>query len=125
MGDFNRFGKGYELVKKLPYDASKILAPNVTFYDPDFNKKKNVTQTSIRGKDAPNDNPQLVSTSVTANKKIYAVILFSTDFTEEFPPGSDETIYAKDFGIIHFDETNGFGYQSGANSLPHYGLKTA
>ena len=125
LGDFNRFGKGYESVKKLPYDASKFLAPNITFFDPDFNTKKNVTKASISGKGVPNDNPQLVSTTVSGNKKVYDMILFSVDVAEEFPPGSNEAKYAKDFGIIHFDEADGFGYQAGADSLSHDVLRKA
>jgi hypothetical protein len=37
------------------------------------------------------------------------MIMFSADATEEFPPGSNEAAYAKDFGIIHFDGAVGFG----------------
>ena len=125
LGDFNRFGEGYESVKKLPYDSSKFLAPNVTFFDPGFTTKKNVTKTSISGKGVPNDNPQLVSTTVAQNKKVYDMIMFSVDAAEEFPPGSNEAEYEEDFGIIHFDETSGFGYQSGAASLDHNSLKKA
>ena len=121
LGDFNRFGKGYESVKKLPYDSSKFLAPNVTFFDPGFTTKKNVTKTSISGKGVPNDNPQLVA----QNTRAYDMIMFSVDAAEEFPPGSNQAKYAEDFGIIHFDETDGFGYQSGAASLDHNSLKKA
>jgi hypothetical protein len=125
LGDFNRFGKNYDSVKKLTYDSSKFLAPNVTFFDPDFNEKKNVTKTSINGKNVPDDNPQLVSTTVAGNKRVYDMILFSADAAEEFPAGSGAAEYAKDFGIIHFDEANGFGYQEGANNLEHNPLKKA
>jgi len=125
LGDFNRFGKGFESVKGLPYDCSKFLGPNITFFDLDFNSKKDVTQASISGKGVPNDNAQLLSTTVAGNKKAYDMILFSADALEEFPSGSNEAEYAKDFGIIHFDEAEGFGYQSGADTLSHEALKNA
>ncbi len=125
LGDFNRFGKGYDSVKELPYDASKFLAPNVTYFDPEFYEKKNVTKTLITGKGIPNDNPQLLSTTVAKNTKVYDMILFSADVVEEFPPGTNEAEYGKDFGIIHFDENGGFGFQEGADSLEHNDLKEA
>ena len=53
------------------------------------------------------------------------MVLSSVDAAEEFPPGSNEAKYAKDFGIIHFDEADGFGYQSGADRLSHDDLKKA
>ncbi len=73
----------------------------------------------------PSDNPQLISTTVAGNKKVYYMVLCSIDAAEEFPPGNNEAEYAKDFGIIHFDEANGFGYQLGADSLSHDALKNA
>ncbi len=125
LGDFNRFGNYYDSVKKLPFDASKFFVPNVTFFDPEFNAKKNVTKASIRGKGVPNDNPQLISTTVAGNKSVYDMIMCSVDVSEEFPSGINEAKYAKDFGVIHFDEANGFGYQLGADSLTHNELKKA
>jgi endonuclease/exonuclease/phosphatase family metal-dependent hydrolase len=123
LGDFNRYGKGYESVKKLPYDSSKFGAPNITFFDPQFNSKKSVTTTSIHGKGVPNDNPQLISTTVAENTYVYDMILISSDTTEEFPPGGGEAEYGKDFGIIHFDEPDGFGYQENAENMSHNDLK--
>jgi len=125
MGDFNRFGESYDSVKKLPYDSSKFFVPNVTFFDPGFNVKKNVTKKSIKGKGVPGDNPQLISTTVAVNKRVYDMIMCSKDVSEEFPPGTNEAEYAKDFGIIHFDEAQGFGYQTGAGSMSHNALKNA
>lgn len=125
LGDFNRLGEGYKSATKLPYDASKFLAPNVTFFDPDFSKIGEVTGSLITGKGVPNDNPQLVSTTVAPNTAVYDMIMFSVDTAEEFPPGTTEAEYAKDFGIIHFDEADGFGFQSGANILSHDDLKEA
>lgn len=125
LGDFNRFGKGFESVKKLHYDSAKFLAPNITFFDPEFNSRKEVTQASISGKGVPGEDAQLVSTTTAGNKKVYDMILFSADSAEEFPPGSREAEYEKDFGIIHFDESGGFGYQSNADTLSHEALKSA
>ena len=53
------------------------------------------------------------------------MIMITKDAAEEFPAGSSEAEYAKDFGIIHFDEADGFGYQSGADCLSHNALKKA
>jgi len=125
LGDFNRFGKSFDSVKNLPCDASKFLAPNITFFDPDFNAIKKVTRASIREKGVPNDNPQLISTTVAPTKFVYDMIVFSADTAEEFPPGSNEAEYMKDFGIVHFDEAIGFGYQLGADNLSHHDLKEA
>ena len=123
--DFNRFGDGQEAVKKLKYDPKKFLVPNVTFFDPSFNKQKEVTKASIRGKGVPGDNPQLISTTVSPNKMVYDIIFISRDVDEEFPAGSDGAVYGKDFGIIHFDESKGFGFQPGADSMNHETLKKA
>ena len=125
LGDFNRFGNGFESVTRLPYDPTKFLAPNVTFFDPDFNQQENVTKASIAGKGVPDDNPQFLSTTVAGNKAVYDMLLISTDVAEEFPPGSSEARYGVDFGIIHFDELDGFGYQPGAETLSHDALKNA
>ncbi len=125
LGDFNRFGNYYDSVKRLPYDTSKFFVPNVTFFDPNFNVKKYVTKASIRGKGVPNNNPQLISTTVAGNKSVYDMVMCSIDVSEEFPTGTNEAEYAKDFGIIHFDETYGYGYQSGADNLTHNELKNA
>jgi len=51
--------------------------------------------------------------------------MLSIDATEEFPAGSNQAEYSKDFGIIHFDESNGFGFQTGADGLSHEELKKA
>jgi endonuclease/exonuclease/phosphatase family metal-dependent hydrolase len=126
LGDFNRFGKGYDSVKELKYDPNQFLAPNVTFFDPAFSVKKYVTKASITGKGVPNDNKQLVSTTVAnTNSRVYDMILISNDVKEEFPPRTGQAVYSVDFGIIHFDEPNGFGYQQGADALEHNDLKEA
>ena len=53
------------------------------------------------------------------------MILISADVAEEFPPRTNEAVYGKDFGIIHFDEAEGFGYQAGADDMSHNDLKKA
>ena len=125
LGDFNRFGKGYDSIKELEYDESKFLAPNVTIFDPEFNTIKEVTKTSITDKGIPDDNPQLLSTTVAKNKMVYDMIMISPDAIEEYPPGNNESIYGVNFGVIHFDELNGFGFQTGADLLNHNDLKEA
>jgi endonuclease/exonuclease/phosphatase family metal-dependent hydrolase len=125
LGDFNRFGKEFDSVKELTHDSLKFLAPNVTFFDPDFNMIEQVTPESIQGKEVPDDNPQLISTTVAPNKFVYDMFLISADTAEEFPPGSNEAEYEKDFGIIHFDEPEGFGFQSGTDTMGHDSLKKA
>ncbi len=123
LGDFNRFGKGYNSAENIKYDSKVVLAPNITYFDPDFNSITNVTKTSIKGKDIPNNNPQLLSTTVAKNTSVYDMIMFTYDAGEEYNKTISETKYGEDFGIIHFDEKDGFGYQEGADELSHESLK--
>jgi endonuclease/exonuclease/phosphatase family metal-dependent hydrolase len=125
LGDFNRFGDDYDSVKELNYNSSRFIAPNVTFFDPQFSNTKSVTKPSILDKGVPNNDEQLISTTVAKNSKVYDMILLSKDVDEEFPPGTAQAAYGTDFGIVHFDEPTGFGYQSGADALSHYNLKIA
>lgn len=125
LGDFNRFGKGYDSVKELRYSQVQFLAPNITFFDPGFHTKKNVTKTSINNMGIPGNNPQFLSTTVAKNTRVYDMILLSHDVKEEFPPGTGQATYGVDFGMFHFDEPNGFGYQAGANEMEHNDLKEA
>jgi hypothetical protein len=125
LGDFNRFGGGFDSVKELDHDPNVFLAPNITIFDPNFNSLQNVTATSIAGKGIPGDNPQLLSTTVAQNRKVYDMIMISADVAEEFPPGSTGAVYGVDFGIIHFDEPTGFGHHAGAENLGHNDLKAA
>lgn len=125
LGDFNRFGDGAAAVDALPYDSGRFRAPNITFFDPAFSSVRQVTRHSIEGKGVPNDDPQLLSTTVSGNRHVYDMILFSRDAAEEFPASLHEARYAADFGIIHFDHPTGFGYQPGADELSHDGLKKA
>lgn len=125
LGDFNRFGANYSSVKKLTYDPSKFLAPNVTFFDPEFSEKKSVSRSSIRDKGVPGNNPQWLSTTVAANKNVYDMILVSRDVAEELPSGENQATYGVDFGIIHFDEPGGFGHIDGVEELSHLQTKEA
>lgn len=125
LGDFNRFGDGCDSVKELNYDPACFLAPNITFFDAGFSTKKSVSKTSITGKGVPGDNKQLLSTTVAKNSYVYDMILISNDVKEEFPPGANQAVYGTDFGIIHFDEADGFGFQAGTDTLEHNDLKKA
>ena len=125
LGDFNRFGDGAAAVEALSYDSEIFRAPNITFFDPEFSKQKQVTKHSIQGKGVPGNDPQLLSTTVARNKYAYDMIMFSGDAGEEFPAKLHEARYGVDFGIIHFDHPTGFGFQPGADELKHNALKKA
>ena len=125
LGDFNRFGDGAEAVRALPYDANKFRAPHVTFFDPSFSTLEEVKKSVIEGKGIPDNDPQLLSTTVANNKSVYDIIMFSSDASEEFPTELGHARYGTDFGIIHFDQPNGFGYQPGADKMAHDKLKEA
>ncbi len=125
LGDFNRFGNSFDSVKELEYDLNLFLAPNITFFDAGFSTRKSVSRASIDGKGVPGDNKQFLSTTVAKNSYVYDMILISNDVKEEFPPGTNQASYGTDFGIIHFDESDGFGFQAGADTLVHNDLKEA
>lgn len=125
LGDFNRFGGYMNSVTVMDFQQGDFLAPNITFFDPDFDEIEEVTKTSIQGKGVPGNNPQLLSTTVAQNKFVYDMILLSMDVSEEFPKGSDQAEYNIDFGIIYYDEPNEFGYQNNAETLSHNNLKKA
>ena len=46
------------------------------------------------------------------NTYVYDMMLLTADVNEEFPPGTAQAKYGVDFGMIHFDEPEGFGYQA-------------
>lgn len=126
LGDFNRFGAGYESVKNMEYDPEKYLAPNITFFDPKLTHRKNVTKKSIEGKGVPDDNPQFVSTTVAKNRRVYDIIFITKDCDEEYPGDADTSVYGKDFGIVCFDEKGGPGYSEEAGKIDgHDKLKIA
>ena len=125
LGDFNRFGDSATAIEALPYDSGKFRAPNITFFDSAFSSRRQVTRHSIEGKGVPDDEPQLLSTTVSENRHVYDAIMFSHDAGEEFPAGLHEAKYGVDFGIIHFDHPTGFGFQKGADTLSHNELKEA
>ena len=75
-------------------------------------------------KGAPDDDPQLLSTTVADNELVYDMIMFSSEAEERFPAEPHEAVYGRDFGIIHFDHPGGVGFQAGADKLDHERLKT-
>ena len=97
----------------------------MTFFDPKQTVRKNVTKTSIQGKGVPDDNPQLISTTVAKNTRVYDIFFITKDCAEEYPGDANSSAFQKHFGIIHFDETGGFGSQQKAVSLGHNDLKVA
>jgi endonuclease/exonuclease/phosphatase family metal-dependent hydrolase len=123
LGDFNRFGGSQEAVREL--DRGDWLAPNVSFFDPDYHALKNVTVASVRDKGVANDDPQLVSTTVGKNRRVYDIVFLSSDVAEEFPPGRSPPAFGVDFGIIHFDHPGGFGHIPGVEELDAYAVRTA
>lgn len=125
LGDFNRLGNEQDVVKAMGFQTGDFLAPTITFFDPEFDEIERVTKTSIEGKGVPNDNPQLLSTTVAQKTYAYDMILLSNDVAEEFPAGTGQASFGIDFGIIHYDEADGFGYQAGADELKHNDLKEA
>ena len=99
--------------------------PNVTIFDRDFSERKEVDDCSIEGMGIPDNDPQLLSTTVAQNTRVYDMIMFSADAGEEFPARLGEGRYGRDFGIVHFDQPNGFGFQEGADQLDHDAIKVA
>lgn len=126
LGDFNRFGKGFNSVEEIVFDGDNFLAPNITAFDPEFNAKKSVTQSSISHRnDIPDGNPQFLFTTVAGNESVYDIIFLTPDCDEEFTDTSTGARFGKDFGIIHFDEPGGFGFQAGTDQLGHNDIKVA
>ena len=127
LGDFNRHGEdtgtGPKAVKALLYDPKQFRVPNVTFFDPEFSKLPEVKGEAIKGKGVPDDDPQLLSTTVADNKFAYDMIMFSSEAGDRFPAKLHGGVYGRDFGIIHFDHPGGVGFQAGADRLDHECLK--
>jgi hypothetical protein len=111
LGDFNRFGANYDSVLELDWDSGKILAPNITFFDPAFNTVKGVKKSNVAGKGVRDDNPQFLSTTVAQNTYAYDIVFMTSDADEEFSGNAASSVYGVDFGIVHYDEKDGFGYQ--------------
>ena len=118
LGDFNRLGGTRPTaIEALPYKSERFRVPNIAFFDPTFSTIRQVTEDSISGKDVPDDDPQLLSTTVSDMRHAYDMIMFSSDASEEFPAALHEARYGVDFGIIHFDQPSGVGFQPGADNL--------
>lgn len=119
VGDFNRFGTatgGDFGVTKLDYDPTVWRAPNVTLFDPDFNKIREVAKADISALNIKDDNPQFLSTTCGKNSKVYDIFFFSKDVFEEFPTAAGAEVFGVDFGIFHFDEKDGIGHISGVET---------
>ena len=117
LGDFNRLGEGYEAVKAMNFDPTSHRAPNVTLFDPDFSEIEEVPSVWSDDPDATPAVAQHLSTTVADNRRVYDMVLFTPDVDEEFPGDEVTPKYNEDFGIIHFDEPGGFGYQQGVGNL--------
>ncbi len=103
LGDFNRFGNRQTAVKNIRYTPEKMFCPNIDFWDPQFNKTKQVSTLSIQGKGIPSDDPQLLSTTVSNNHMAYDMVLCSSDVKEEFHTSIEHMKYDINFGVIAFD----------------------
>lgn len=126
LGDVNRFGENFTFFDTLPsYQPALFLAPNITCFDPAFKARKEVTTAALRGTPHEDLDPQLLSTTVSANKAVYDVFLMTPDVDEELPGTGNSITLGTDWGIVHFDEPTGFGYQAGAKELNHDQLKVA
>jgi len=117
LGDFNRFGDHQESVKELDYDHAHPpwYAPNIIAFDPNFNQIKEVKDAASLPEGITD--PQLLSTTVAPNTMAYDIIFFTRDAMEEFPPGEGQPKYGTDYGILQYDEPNGFGSQERAVEL--------
>ena len=124
LGDFNRFGKDDDSVKELEDDGT-FWVPNVRIFDPNFNEFEQVRKSHIEGKGIPDDNPQWLSTTVATNTSVYDIIFLSPDVAEEYTGTEDGSGFGEDWGILHFDEAGGCGYQQQADELAHNDLKEA
>lgn len=103
LGDFNRFGNRQTAVKNIRHAPEKMFCPNIDFWDPQFNKIKQVNRRSIQGKKIPSEDPQLLSTTVSDNHMVYDMILCASDVKEEFHTPLSKIKYNVDFGVIAFD----------------------
>lgn len=103
LGDFNRFGNNQRAIKEIHFSSEKMFCPTIEFWDPQFNKVKQVSALAIQGKKVPSNDSQLLSTTVSKNHKAYDLILCTSDAKEEFETPLKEIKYNRDFGIIAFD----------------------
>lgn len=125
LGDTNRFGDGAEFWPGFAYNSSKFLAPNVACFDPQFNQRKEVKPAHLQGTPLAGMPPQFLSTTVAANTFVYDVFLLTSDVDEELPGSGNALVYGQDWGIVHFDEPEGFGHQPGAEAMNSNNLKSA
>lgn len=126
VGDTNRFGLNFTFLETLAtYSPSQFLAPNITCFDPLMTQRKQVTAASLANTPLAGLNPQFLSTTVASNTFVYDVFFLTPDVDEELPGTGNTLTLGQDFGIVHFDEPGGFGFQPGANQLDQNELKVA
>lgn len=128
VGDFNRFGsaKGGDYgVYQMNYNPDIWRAPNVTSFDPDFKKIREVKSTDISHLGVPHNNPQYLSTTCSKNSKVYDIFFFTADVSEEFPSPHEQEVFGKDWGIFQFDEVGGTGYVDGMEKQTNTTVKHA
>ena len=128
VGDFNRFGsakRGEYGVYEMEADPNVWRAPNVTCFDPQFNKIREVKSANISHLNVPHSNPQYLSTTCAKNSKVYDIFFFTSDVSEEFPSGHNEEVYGRDWGIFQFDEVGGVGYVEGMERQTNEAVKHA
>lgn len=112
LGDFNRFGKNQQSVKEIRFDSTIMFSPHVEFWDKNFHSLKQVKKIHIANRGIPQDDPQLLSTTVSDNTMVYDKMMCTIDVMEEFGKPMHQLIYGEDFGVIAFD------HKSYPNYLP-------
>jgi len=112
LGDFNRFGKNQQSVKEIRFDSTIMFSPHVESWDKNFHSLKQVKKIHIANRGIPQDDPQLLSTTVSDNTMVYDKMMCTIDVMEEFGKPMHQLIYGEDFGVIAFD------HKSYPNYLP-------
>jgi hypothetical protein len=123
VGDINRFGLNFSCFDGHAYDPARFLAPNIVTFDPALNTRKEVKASHLVGTPLAGMIPQFLSTTVAQNTSVYDVFMLTPDADEELPGTGNTITYGVDFGIVHFDEPGGFGFQPGADTMTHQKLK--
>lgn len=120
VGDFNRAALVPDY-KTVNYDTSLYFIPNIEFFDPHLNEIPEVKEKNIEGKGVPNDNPKLVSTTVAdGNTFVYDMIICSHSLLDNFQATRSNGKYNHNFGIIAYDDTDGYGYIPEAKKMTNH-----
>ncbi len=120
VGDFNRAALVPDY-KSISYDTSLYFIPNIEFFDPKLNEIPEVKEKNIIDKGVPNNNPKLVSTTVAdGNTYVYDMIICSHSLLDNFQAPRNNGKYNYNFGIIGYDETDGFGYIPEAKKITNH-----